>query len=158
MKVRVTGIPELTAYIKTLARGMKVTGMRAVAEWMLGDDTRGLRHYPKRVQHGENNPYQWQSDKQRKAYFATNGFGGGIPSTRTDTLKNAWDFKETNSQWDRVAMTNSTPYARYVQGAQIQRGHIADKWRQALDVMRSNIKGAIRHAQAEVNKLIARRR
>src|SRR5689334_9970305 len=35
-------------------------------------------------------PIQWTSDRQRKAYFATNGFGRGVPYSRTHDLVNAW--------------------------------------------------------------------
>ncbi len=33
-------------------------------------------------------PIQWDSEKQRRAFFATNGFGNGIPYSRTGDL--AW--------------------------------------------------------------------
>lgn len=35
-------------------------------------------------------PIRWDSDKQRRAFFATNGFGGGIPHKRTHKYRNAW--------------------------------------------------------------------
>jgi hypothetical protein len=33
-------------------------------------------------------PIQWASEKQRRAFFATDGFGGGIPYKRTGKLAN----------------------------------------------------------------------
>ena len=56
-----------------------------------------------------------------------------------------------------VKIENSAPYAGYVQGKQIQRGHIADKWRKFTDVVKTNLAGAIRHANAEVRKYIKSR-
>jgi len=35
-------------------------------------------------------PVKWDSDKQRKAFFATDGFGRGIPTTRTDNYRLGW--------------------------------------------------------------------
>ena len=33
---------------------------------------------------------RWDSEKQRRAYFASNGFGGGIPYLRTGTYGKSW--------------------------------------------------------------------
>jgi len=35
-------------------------------------------------------PIQWDSVKQRRAFFATNGFGRGIPTKRTDRYVREW--------------------------------------------------------------------
>lgn len=35
-------------------------------------------------------PINWASEKQRRAFFATDGFGRGIPTPRTDGLVNSW--------------------------------------------------------------------
>ena len=35
-------------------------------------------------------PVQWDSEKQRRAFFATNGFGGGIPHVRTGAYQRGW--------------------------------------------------------------------
>jgi hypothetical protein len=64
------------------------------------------RLYPPRVEHGESNPYHWTSDKQRKAFFATDGFGGGIPYSRTQTLSRGWKTVGEGhmyDQWDIIA-------------------------------------------------------
>jgi hypothetical protein len=150
IKFKVTGIEEVKAYIASLPRGIKMTATKAAAEYMIGDDSHGLKHQPARVQHGADNPYQWTSEKQRRAFFATNGFGGGIPSQRTGALKEGWDYQATNSQWDRVNITNDTPYAQFVQGQNMQRGHLADKWRNIIDVVATNTAGALQAAKRAV--------
>lgn len=38
-------------------------------------------------------PIQWDSQKQRKAFFATNGFGKGIPYQRTFGSASAWQVQ-----------------------------------------------------------------
>ncbi len=83
------------------------------------------RIYPPRVQHGADNPYQWQSEKQRRAYFASNGFGGGIPSQRSQGLSKGW---KTIGQGRNQIVVNEVPYAMFVKDVQRQRGHAADGW------------------------------
>lgn len=38
-------------------------------------------------------PIQWDSEKQRRAFFATNGFGHGIPYNRTGNTK--WSIQKS---------------------------------------------------------------
>lgn len=157
MNFRLRGLDGLTDYIKTLAKGFKKAAMDAAAEYFIGNDRHGLKHEPKRVQHGENNPYQWQSEKQRKAYFASDGFGNGIPYQRTGTMSDGWTYTQT-SDWTRVNIENSTDYTRYVVGETMQDGHAKDGWRYYLDTIVSNFSGAIRAAQTAVNRLIKSKR
>lgn len=41
-----------------------------------------------------NYPVQWDSEKQRRAYFATNGFGHGIPYQRQGKYEKGWTLSE----------------------------------------------------------------
>lgn len=154
MKTTLRGNDRIKEFISGLARGTKIEAMRAIAEYLLGDERHGLKHSPPRVNHGEGNPYQWQSEKQRKAYFATDGFGGGIPYQRTGNLAEAWTMEEANSDWNTVKLTNTSEYGQYVQGDDMQQGHKADGWRLVADVIATNIKGAIRAGQQAVDRLI----
>ena len=36
-------------------------------------------------------PIQWDSERQRRAFFATGGFGNGIPYERTGATEQAWE-------------------------------------------------------------------
>ena len=40
-------------------------------------------------------PVNWDSEKQQRAFFATNGFGHGIPYVRTNAMANAWSVTRT---------------------------------------------------------------
>jgi len=44
-------------------------------------------------------PVQWDSEKQRKAYFASDGFGAGIPYVRKGNYVNGWQTKELPNGW-----------------------------------------------------------
>lgn len=80
-------------------------------------------------------PLVWASAKQRRAYFATNGFGKGIPYRRTGALAAGWAVAVT---FDRdggvIQLTNDQPYMRYVQGADAQIMHVETGWVQASDI------------------------
>lgn len=58
-------------------------------------------------------PIEWTSDKQRKAFFATNGFGGGIPYQRTGRLAASWTYEAKGTT---VEIANEGKGAVYVYG------------------------------------------
>lgn len=58
-------------------------------------------------------PIEWASDKQRKAFFATNGFGGGIPYKRD--MQYEQDWKAVPIQ-DGVMVQNEDSAAIFVAG------------------------------------------
>ena len=59
-------------------------------------------------------PNSWDSDKQRKAFFATNGFGKGIPTERTGNYINGWSV---NSIPGGAELSNTSGYAAAVGGS-----------------------------------------
>lgn len=81
-------------------------------------------------------PIKWKSERQRRAFFATNGFGGGIPSTRTDKLINSWDatFEFTESGGAFI-LENDDPKYRFVEGEDQQPFHVITGWIYAPDVI-----------------------
>jgi hypothetical protein len=154
MKITIRGLDEVQKLMKELPRGYRIAGMRAIATYIIGDKNHGLSHEPERVQHGAGNPYQWQSEKQRRAYFATDGFGAGIPYTRTHDLADSYTYTETDSNWTSVKIDSYSEYVDFVMGDYQQRGHAADGWRKVGDIIDSNIRGAVQAAQRAVDKLI----
>jgi|SRR3990172_7695057 len=76
-------------------------------------------------------PFIWSSEKQRKAFFATNGFGRGIPTIRTLNLANSGTFKvEKRYSSLYVYYENTASYAKWVIGQFTQIvGHIARGWK-----------------------------
>lgn len=45
-------------------------------------------------------PVQWDSEKQRKAFFATDGFGSGIPYQRKGDYENSWKKTQLPNGWE----------------------------------------------------------
>lgn len=151
IRVTVRNLEEVTKKLRDLPQGTKKTAIPAFGEYLIGDTRHGLRHYPPRRQHGEENPYKWQSEKQRRAYFATDGFGGGIPYKRTDKLSQGWAL---NGLPYRPVITNPEPHAPYVMGDALQRGHKADGWRHFMTVISDNLKGAMKAAEDAVKRYL----
>ena len=59
----------------------------------------------------------WTSDRQREAYFASNGFGAGIPYQRTNKLLQAWKaFITLNGAFASIGIENTAPAAKWVYG------------------------------------------
>lgn len=81
-------------------------------------------------------PIQWSSAKQRKAFFATDGFGRGIPTKRTGALVKAWEVSfQSDGDTFAIVATNDKPYARYVIGENQQPFHRNTGWYQADEVI-----------------------
>ena len=58
-------------------------------------------------------PVQWDSEKQRRAFFATNGFGRGIPTKRTGDYLAARSITAVENGYP---LRNTAPYAMFVSG------------------------------------------
>ncbi len=96
-----------------------------------------LGHAPGPVRH----PFKFGSGvnpeadaRSRRAFFATKGFGRGIPARRTGDILKAWVVEVTRQgQTNYIILTNTAPYAKYVYGMepfqrQIQ-GHRKTGWK-----------------------------
>ncbi len=74
-----------------------------------------LRKPGKRVSY----PVRWDSKRQQRAYFATGGFGHGIPYRRTGRYGDSWKLKANEGEsGQRVGYTliSRLSYARFVGG------------------------------------------
>lgn len=84
-----------------------------------------LRYYPGPVKY----PFQFGTARSRRAYFATNGFGNGIPYHRTGALAAGWRTDVFMSD-NAVAMSVSNPVKAtpYVIGRYQVAGHRNTGW------------------------------
>lgn len=102
--------------------------IRPLASRMLED----LRRQPQAAR----KPFIWKSERQRRAFFATDGFGGGIPTQRTGDLSAGWDIEFVNSDDGGILQaTNDVAHTQFVQGDFAQPGHLATGWPQAAEVI-----------------------
>lgn len=77
-------------------------------------------------------PFEFGTDKSRRAFFATNGFGRGLPTPRSNQLPTSW-VVEFSSQFiaDALRIYNNKSYAQFVYGSPLQRqipGHRRTGW------------------------------
>lgn len=77
----------------------------------------------------------WQTERQRRAFFATDGFGHGIPYRRTGGLARAWKVTTVfTSDGGEIVASNDNPASDFVQGDRAQRMHLATGWPQAAPI------------------------
>lgn len=77
-------------------------------------------------------PIRWKSERQRRAFFATNGFGKGIPYRRTGALAEGWHVEYAGIRdGGSIRISNAAPYARFVVGDDQQPFHADTGWKDA---------------------------
>lgn len=107
-------------------------------------------------------PVHWDSERQRRAFFATGGFGRGIPSTRTGTYQRGWMIRR-NPSTVRVqagySLINNTREARFVGGSaygdgqsRIHRG----RWVRLRDITDEELRDLPKTIQRSID-MVARR-
>lgn len=84
-----------------------------------------------------NRRRRWKSERQRRAYFATDGFGAGIPYIRTHRLVNSYDVEVIDAPADGgiLQVVNNDPKAKFVVGDWAQPMHLDTGWIQVADVV-----------------------
>jgi len=81
-------------------------------------------------------PIQWTSEKQRRAFFATDGFGHGIPYKRTGQYVKGWHVEGDYRQGlTNIEVYNEWEGAQYVGGYRQQQYHKITGWSFAPDVL-----------------------
>jgi hypothetical protein len=70
--------------------------------------------------------------RQRRAFWATNGFGGGIPHVRTHGISQGWKYTVNAGEF---AIFNDNPAVGYVEGAQQQPFLAAIGWLYAPPIL-----------------------
>jgi hypothetical protein len=116
-------------------------------------------------------PIRWTTERMRRAFFASNGFGRGIPTKRSHALSQAWQVTINVDQITRFQMftnnliaflarfkitepptpippmiivdvSNPVSYERYVEGVNQQGFHKDTGWLYAPDVINAGFQQA----------------
>lgn len=125
----------ITAYVELLRHVPDVVNIEMAraanknAPLLLAD----LRKAPGAVKY----PIAWKSAKQRKAYFATDGFGRGIPTQRSGALGGGWRVTVVYApnKITSIAARNDVPYRRFVTGEDQQPFHRNTGWQKDDDTL-----------------------
>ncbi len=95
-------------------------------------------------------PIQWKSERQRKAFFASDGFGKGIPYQRIGTLVQAWEVTVVPGSDEfpaAIEVRNFDPAVQFVQGIWQQPFHRNTGWVYAPDKL-NQIQARFRNSMA----------
>ncbi len=87
-------------------------------------------------------PIQWTTPLQRRAFFASDGFGGGIPTRRIGKLQKGWVAKIRGAPEGSIFVIENTAtnrddvrYEQYVTGINQQRFHRNTGWQRSQDIL-----------------------
>ncbi len=107
-------------------------------------------------------PAKWDSLRQRKAYFASNGFGAGIPYRRTGRHQSGWLIRHNPSPARKTSgysLVNQSPIAKYISGdaygnrqSRIHQG----RWVRVRDVLEKAMRGLPKDIAEHID-MVARR-
>ena len=155
IKFRVRGLEEFKGYIDSLQRNLRGKATEWVSDWLIGNGSRGLKHYPpyKYVTRKSAYGQTFQSDKQRRyvmARIADGTIDPGAPH-RTGRLQRGWTRIGSGV---RTRIVNEEPHALYVMDTQGQARQPAKVgWRKVAEIISTNIRGAVRHAESMIKTL-----
>lgn len=129
IKVQADGISQAEDTAKTFQRKLQIE-FNKQRKKIDNRARRFLRFTPRTPKY----PIQWQSERQRKAFFASKGFGRGIPTKRTGKLAEGWSIRQQKTaNGANIIFDNDTKYAVYVQGDYMQNMHIASGYHSVRD-------------------------
>lgn len=152
---KIRGIDKVEAFLREVPRGAMRAAVYALAEYIVGDDSHGLAHddpykYVTRKQaYGET----FQSEAQRRKVMAMISSGEITPGQRYQSpteQSSGYEIQSTNQGYG-ATIKNSSEGAYWTRVAQPAQLAMVG-WRSYIRVVEDNIKGAVRHALAEVNK------
>jgi len=151
IKITVRNIGIVQAFLKTVPPGVKRESSKAVAEYIVGDAGHGLSHDDPYQQTTRARVYgqQWESDKQRKYVMAKIRSGEIVLGMRRNSPTKASQGYGVTETRNGYVITNKEPGAYWT-----RRWNKWPRWKHTNEVIKNNIKGAMRHATAAVNRFL----
>ena len=116
--IDVSGLEEVKKMLEELPKEIGDAGVERANDYIVEFE----RLYPDSK---KGQPFVWTSDKQRKAYFASNGFGEGIPYQRKFRIR--WGWKKLGKGMLQIVV-NEVPYAHWVKDKEQQIGFKVREW------------------------------
>lgn len=154
--IRVRGVEQLKDFFASLPAALRKIVVPTVSEYLIGDDTHGLKHLVRYKYVSRKAAYGVTafSLKQLRFIFAAIRDGRITPgrSNRTGATSAGWKYKLTGGGYG-AQIYNSSRGAYFTQSDEGQArqpalvGH-----RKAMDVISTNIKGAIQRAEQALQR------
>jgi hypothetical protein len=152
MKINIKVIDKVTALLKRVPRGAKGLIARVIGEYLLGNESRGLRHYApwKRVKRKTVYGSSFFSNRQQRAFFAKLRSGEiSVPFRRTGAQGKAWKLI---GQSTNVSIVNNSKTVQFTRGQTAL--HAKMGWQTASATIKSNMKGALKAGKDALMKYI----
>ena len=161
IRFKVVGAEKVAQYIQSLPKGIKAAAMRAISEYIVGDESHGLRHdvaykhVPRsKIPNTITIDYGPHKGKKVRGYFSSKQYYYVILGNVTTGRKNdptkmgqSWKWEQKDSQWSRTEIKGTLPFDRFP-----ARHNRLAGWRHHLEVIRTNIAGAMLAGQRAVDE------
>ena len=152
IQVTIRNAEKVAAFLKSVPVNTKKIAHHSVLVYTMGNKGHGLMHYVPYKHITVKQAGGWKSDKQRRYVMAKIREGKidpGVPH-RTGEMQRAWDIQRMG---DQERIINPLGYPNFVMQDEEQTlGHKKRGWRVVSVVVKNNIAGALRYANAEVQK------
>jgi|SRR5262245_44719057 len=164
----IRNLKKVQDFLATVPYGATKIAIQAIAEYLIGDETHGLKHdapykYKSRAQaygqtgatfeNGNPVPAGYFSAEQFRFVMARIARGQITPGTpnRTGATADAYTYKPTNGGYGATIENKSQGgyFTQHNTGQAAQPALVG--WRKTAQNINENIKGALRHADAAVN-------
>ena len=154
IKVSIKNIDKVQAFLRSVPLGAKTRAGKALADYLVGDASHGLKHYASYKYVSYKSIGGFVSDKQRRYVMKKIREGKidpGYPH-RTGRFQRGW---KVTGEPPRYVIKNEIPYSGYVVGDDDQsRMHEKIGWRKVTKNLADNIQGAMSRARQVVAKWI----
>lgn len=159
VKANVRDLQRIEKMLKNLPKGAKSIVVPAVSEYLIGDESHGLKHEPAYNYVDRTSAYGFPffTDKQRRYFFWALGEGIINPgrNNRTHEAQDGW---KTRGDLYRQQIYNDAPHAKWLYSDRDQARQPAKVgWRKISEIIASNMKGAIRHARMKLNEWLKKK-
>ena len=153
MKFDPRQLAKIEKMLNELPKGAKSIVVPAINEYIIGEEGHGLKHEPgyNYVDRTSAYGFPFFTDKQRRWFFWALNSGEINPGqdNRTGRFSAGW---KTRGDLYRQTIYNDVPYGKHLMSEGQARQPAKVGWRKISEVVKSNMKGAIRHAYAALAK------
>lgn len=140
----------MTVYPELAIEAARDSFNKAIKPHLLSE----LRYMPPKVHH----PFVWTTERQRRAYFATDGFGAGIPYKRSGRMVAGWKVDVLMGDGSVVmSASNKARALKYVTGKRQQPGHVASGWPKHKETINFWAQAAKEEVGKALNQLVNQR-
>lgn len=141
--INISGMDTVMNRLKKLPKEARDKGVEEANKYMVNT----MQKYPPK----SSEPFQWTSEKQRRAVMAKLHESGQTHYTRTQELRIGWTTKGKGAE---QIVENAVPYTQFVQDRNQIQGHAARGWMTVNTMLNSKGKEILKRFDGGVKKAI----